>query len=593
MKKALKLLPLACLFTSIGTSQEVQQIKHNKVKNVNFTIDEDYNNICATPDHPLLQYIDDETNMLPPDLFENSKGRYILPTSKTFTIKDNATYTLVLYMSNPTELLTSPTSSENKVKITYQPSRNGAPAAIETIEDDVSGSIDVKTLITQGSSTNLSLSQRYDYGMIFISFTIPKCGDRNTVEIKSFDVILDATGKVGTIRNAQLYKGSSEEYRGYNEYAHDPCGLEETEVGPYLDGTKIEVNLPYKRSDQMTADDFKSAVRAFDYGDYKFVDVSIYEDNYTGHFETLDTPLELVIQAEDSSSNISYLTFLITIKDEIPPSINATASKFTFSYKTDVSLEFAKSLFTFSDNYKSGQLDIEFEGIDFDSLVPEVKTYNFTVICTDSSSNSSRYESEITFIDDIPPSIEGPDRIYAEKGQLLDEEEILSHFTAEDEIDGTILDLKITSNTYSSNYDMLGVFPLIVEAADLSNNKMNKTVYVNVDDNEGPVFYVNQTMIEAYEGELISPEQATIALVENGTIPNKKYTKAEYLSGDYLASNGKAGTYQTILVSYAEDGTKQTTKLTIKVHPNKQTNENIFIKFFKDLIAFIKKIFSF
>jgi hypothetical protein len=213
-------------------------------------------------------------------------------------------------------------------------------------------------------------------------------------------------------------------------------------------------------------------------------------------------------------------------------------------------------------------------------------------VATDVAGNRTELSSSLTLIDDIAPSITGIDEVSVSAGDAVSSEELLSHFTSVDEIDGNC-SLAVENDEYTKNSHTVGTYSLDVVSSDAAGNKATKTILVKVADTEGPVFYVNKTYLSIYGTQVLSSNEVVASLVRNGELPEKNYTYSEFVSGDYkdlkIMEEGKI--YQASLAAYGEDGTTEYVDVTIESVAEKK-EESVNLSFWEQVGLFFKNIYQ-
>ncbi len=115
---------------------------------------------------------------------------------------------------------------------------------------------------------------------------------------------------------------------------------------------------------------------------------------------------------------------------------------------------------------------------------------------SDSKENESEFSLFVYNKDNVPPVIVGPSLIVTTKDEVLTEEEIISNFSAYDELDLDVSDsIIITSNAYLKNSSKVGTWFISLEASDSSGNKAVYYSNIEVIDNEAPVFVIDPLIV--------------------------------------------------------------------------------------------------
>jgi hypothetical protein len=429
-------------------------------------------------------------------------------------------------------------------------------------------------------------------GMIRVHFRIPHDSDSSSFcysVIDSFNVVFNANGDCGNVSKMQLIKGT--DFRGYADFNHESCGIVDEMSGPYKTDSVVRVNVQYGRTD-VTADNLRKTLLAHDVGDGKDHDVFIVEDHYTEHESELNVDLDIVFGSYDVVNNLSKITYRINVYDDVPPIVNQVTSDIKISYAKTLTEADILENFAISDNYVNGMGTIKTEGIDYSQTSRLPGSVPFKVVATDVAGNRTELSSSLTLIDDIAPSITGIDEVSVSAGDAVSSEELLSHFTSVDEIDGNC-SLAVENDEYTKNSHTVGTYSLDVVSSDAAGNKATKTILVKVADTEGPVFYVNKTYLSIYGTQVLSSNEVVASLVRNGELPEKNYTYSEFVSGDYkdlkIMEEGKI--YQASLAAYGEDGTTEYVDVTIESLAEKK-EESVNLSFWEQVGLFFKNIYQ-
>ncbi|MGI6710702.1 MAG: hypothetical protein ACOX4W_04575 [Bacilli bacterium] len=115
---------------------------------------------------------------------------------------------------------------------------------------------------------------------------------------------------------------------------------------------------------------------------------------------------------------------------------------------------------------------------------------------------SDSVENEIEFAlfvynkDNVAPIIVGPSLITTTKEEMLTDIDIISNFSAYDEIDLDVSDsLIVNENAYYNNASKVGEWYVCLEASDKSGNKVTYACYIKVIDNEAPIFVIDPLIV--------------------------------------------------------------------------------------------------
>ena len=153
----------------------------------------------------------------------------------------------------------------------------------------------------------------------------------------------------------------------------------------------------------------------------------------------------------------------------------------------------------------------------------------------------------------------------------------------------------IKDDNYTANYKKEGKYSFIVYACDEEGNYTEQKVNVSVEDNQGPVFIINEYFLSSYTtDEYLSAQNMLNLLINSNQMTYKKYKVVEYANEVYNENFQKAGEYDVLIACYDEDYNKELilVKLTITEAKN---NTNFFTQvknFFTDIFENIKEFFE-
>jgi hypothetical protein len=187
----------------------------------------------------------------------------------------------------------------------------------------------------------------------------------------------------------------------------------------------------------------------------------------------------------------------------------------------------------------------------------------------DSSDNIAEITIIVCVKDIAKPIITGPDTIKAEAGVLLSEEEILSKFTVNDNVDGNITDkLTIKGDYYSENFKKLGKYNYEITVTDNQGNIATKAILIDVDDTTKPVFSgpttistttTTTTTLEEIKDKLTLTDSLDGNITSEITVKNDTFTGNEKRPGTYtitfIGSDNKGNQAEhtiTVIVSDEE-----------------------------------------
>jgi len=583
MKKIIR--TAICVFLTLGLSSagNVQNtdIDFSKRNVVNHEDDPAYTAICGGQLADLVA-IENEGNMIDPNFLNMSTGNVSLRPKHRLKIEDNSYYTFVIFVSDSQALKTCSFNQGNSVTISYKPMTQGGIGETTTLKTDTSNlSISTPSLFKYGSVENLKLFTE-SCCSLYIQMHVPdNASTMGLVTIESFDFAFNRLGQAGNVEQVQFYKGAIDTDKPFVEYNHEPCGYAGDFEGPYEDGYIYNISASYPC--ELSEDLLLYSLKAYDKGDGKEHEVTLVSDDFSLHKNILDTPFDVVYSSNDIHGNMSMFTYRITIYDSKKPSITQNTEQINVSYSVAITPETLLEYFSFSDNYLNKLKDVEItdlETVEEDNFIGKRR---FKVKATDMSNNVATLESEVNVIDDIKPVISGEDEICINAGYNLTNEEILSHYSAYDEIDGNT-DVAIENRDIGT---AVGLYSCDVTSTDSNGNKAVKTVFVQITDSEGPEFYVNKSTITTYGSHMISSDTVVKALVTTDQLPEKTYVYSEFISGNYTSETDAidCGTYQERVAAHADNGDIEYSDVTIIVKSASESTEIVVHLSFWDKIG--------
>ena len=591
MKKLLRSAICVGLTLSLSSVINVQKsdVDHSKRNVVNHEDDPAYTALCGGELADLVA-IENEGNMIDPNFLDISTGNVSLKPKHRLKIEDDSYYTFVIFVSDSQALKTCSFDQGNSVAISYKPMTQGGIGETVTLKTDTSNlSISTPSLFKYGSVENLKLFTE-NCCSLYIQMHVPEnASTMGLVTVESFHFAFNRLGQAGNVEQVQFYKGEIDTEKPFVEYNHEPCGYAGEFTGPYENGYIYNISASYPC--ELSEDILLYSLKAYDKGDGQEHEVTLVSDDFSLHKNILDTPFDVMYSANDIHGNISMFTFRITIFDSKKPSISQLADEINISYTTPLTSEMLLEYFAFSDNYlneiRSTEI-IDLESVDEENYIGKRR---FKVKATDMSDNVATLESEVNVVDDVKPVISGVDEICINAGYSLSDEEILSHYSAVDEIDGET-ELKIENRDIGT---AVGLYSCDVISTDSSGNKAVKTVFVQVTDSDGPEFYVNKSTITIYGYHMISSDTIVKALVTTNQLPEKTYVYSEFISGNYASETDEidCGTYQERIAAHADNGDIEYSDVTIIVKSASESKEtDVDLTFWDKVVQWFASIWA-
>ena len=287
----------------------------------------------------------------------------------------------------------------------------------------------------------------------------------------------------------------------------------------------------------------------------------------------------------------------ITVVDKKAPTITKLQEEeIEASYTTDfLGEEFLQSHFHYYDNYDGEDIAFslaEENGYAFNRF--QMGKRNVLLKGEDSHGNTGSYPFSLSLYDDVPPLLESSkDEIHITSDTLYSEEDLLSFFEAEDEVDGTV-EIVFQENSYSGKERQTGNYEIKALARDKAGNESEKTLYLSVVPKGAPTYYVKGSFLSFLQGQIPSKEELLTTLIRNGLLPDRSYTSLRTYEGEELDDRLKPGTYDITLEAISEEGESNYCDLTIEILPkeSKKEEETESGGFFARIVAFFKKLFE-
>ena len=603
MKSIIKIILMSTfLFVSSWMNSPVNYLNLNSKGIINHDVDEDYSYLCGD-DEANLTVIEDEDNMMNPNNLNISMGRVSLKENMKLTVNDEAYYTFVIFLSDAADVRNVKYGSGNCIMLEYSPKYIDNHIETFNISDGATNSATPSELFRDGSNDRLNLYTE-NFNQLFIEFYIPRTESYcRRVQITSFCLGFNIAGTCGVVEHVQLYKGAMDLSKPWAEYMHEPCGITPDAGGPYADGYHYNIALDY--GSKLTVADLENALMAYDFGDGKYHDVELVSDDYSSNRNILKTELDVVFSSTDSRGNTSTFTYCIFISDDVSPNITPREKEINFSYTEEITQEKLLSHFVFSDNYLDKIDSTAIKNFDFNLATNYIGSFDFTVEAQDLSGNISTLDSCANVIDDVPPVIEGDEEIVIKAGTVFTDDDLLSHYVANDEIEGKT-EITVKNNELNGNTDVIGLYTCEIESRDSSNNLASKIIFLQVVDSDGPSFYVNEGTITQYGTHMISSDEIVKTLVQTNQLPEKNYVYSEFMNGNYVGNNGTidVGTYSEQIAAHVDDGSIEYSSVTIivknvseePIHENESVWTKIagwFTNLWHTIVQFFKNIFNF
>ncbi len=265
----------------------------------------------------------------------------------------------------------------------------------------------------------------------------------------------------------------------------------------------------------------------------------------------------------DSFGNTTTFNFAIKVMDLADPIISGD-QLYTYKSYSGSDAQTIKALLTAHDNYDgdvTNKITISDDG--FSENKDKVGTYYVTYSVSDNSQNITYFTVSVVVTDGKAPEITGDDLISSDK--LLTDAEILSYFTAVDDVDGDI-----TNKIYIKSNDcpgmIKGTYQIVIEVKDNGNNITTKYVGYNIYDNAAPVYWISD-MIQVSSDVILTESQIVKILIEMGKATNND---SIVLETNYFDNSNVKGEYEIIARCTNEFGITRNEKILIGVFGKKE-----------------------
>lgn len=301
------------------------------------------------------------------------------------------------------------------------------------------------------------------------------------------------------------------------------------DISPTIEGLDYFTSLLSK---PLTIQEIMYSLAAIDNG----IDISdsifLVKDYYTNYQNTTGEK-SLVFQVMDSSNNLSK-PFKVTINliDDIPPQIFGL-NIYTSYLSSPLSLTYLKQQLTVLDNL-DGNISSSIEILDdsYSSNINKTGTYYITLQAKDNSNNTSEaFKINITNIDDVSPTIIGPNTLKYEINNKPNIENILNEFSSKDNAD-EFIEIIIENDTYS-NSTTTGTYYIDLSCKDSSNN-LSAPFKVKIEIVE-ILLNLNDLSLSLPTSKLFTLDEINkiINLNKNYTISQNTYTSNYSIPGSY------------------------------------------------------------
>ena len=187
--------------------------------------------------------------------------------------------------------------------------------------------------------------------------------------------------------------------------------------------------------------------------------------------------------------------------------------------------------------------------------------YRIQVSVSDSSDNAQSGQFYIEVVDTEKPVIEGDDELLVPVYTDIDDEYILSNYTASDEYDGDISSSMTIVGDYTTNSSTIKSEVIEIEVEDSSGNKTTKEVTISFFDNVAPNITCPLTITLSYQVRKPISNIINDSVTVSDNLDNNPILIVE--SDTYSGNENKIGRYQ--ITFKATDASGNITRKTLDV----------------------------
>ena len=345
-------------------------------------------------------------------------------------------------------------------------------------------------------------------------------------------------------------------------------------------------------------EEIMGGLRAFDETDGDVTSsIKIVSDGYSMWRGVIGT-YEIVFSANDRALNYTYFTLYVMVVDTTKPVIFGEL-EVEAMISTLIPLSTIRNGIRIADNYNEKEdLILEVLSDDYTPNYNRVGTYEIVYKCTDMSGNFITESVIVNVSDDIAPVLDGPGEHTKNSHVDTNVSSFISKYTALDETDGDITSrIEIVSDNYSMNQRKVGIWEVVLAVTDTAGNTSTISIYIEVIDDKGPVFYIDKTKIIidlTYEpvdiNTVINYFQSTNIIKEDVVI--------NVIEDTYSINKDKPGTYK-LKLGYEENELDIDIEVVERLPELEEIEEvgifkklaNFFVRIWQAIISFFKMLF--
>ena len=339
-----------------------------------------------------------------------------------------------------------------------------------------------------------------------------------------------------------IYKGEGT-HNGFSGLKTENLGFQNSYT--YI-GSNV-VGEYYTSVDNPTSPEtIKSAIKAMDdYDGNLTANIVTPIDTYSENMNKVGA-YQIKYEVSDSSKNKAEFLLNVYVKDLTAPVIKGKRL-YTFEPTDNVTIDDIQSQLTVTDNYYTNLStdDIVMKNDGLTGNENKLGEYNLSFEVTDDSGNIGKLDAVVEIKDTIAPTITGESEKTIGTSESLDEDAILSLFSANDSFEGDVSEsLKILSSEYDGNEDTIGNYEIEIEAQDSSGNKAIHVLKLSVVDTTPPNFYVTDMIVNVQTNQNLDNQTLIATVAKRYNV--EKYETAEVIYNEYF-NDSKEGSYRVLV----------------------------------------------
>lgn len=269
--------------------------------------------------------------------------------------------------------------------------------------------------------------------------------------------------------------------------------------------------------------------------------IVIESDEYSGN-EGVVGLYEVILNVSDASNNLSIFVLSIIVKDEINPTMTGPSNIDVPVHNTESIDSLLESHFNYSDDYdRTPTLSITTDG--FSGNESQLGIYSVEFDITDDSLNAISKVISITVVDAVSPVLLSSTVISINTSETKNTESLLNSLTFTDNYNGMEeIQTVVVSDGYQGNEDIPGMYEIIIDTNDTSNNVLRTTLVVTVVDDVHPTISGPLSYAFSYS-ELHSVENIMTLLSVSDDVDSLSMSDIVVIQNTYEGNENIIGTY--------------------------------------------------